>query len=820
MKMWRGLESKMTVALTLSLGCCVGLLHAADYEWLASPASAAWNETDANWVGAGIVWANGSTNNAAFGDSSEKSITADAVTLSNLTFNADGYTVGGGPLAMYGPSFTVAANVTAELTAPIVHPAASIVLNKLGAGALVLNPGDGTASNIFASAKVVQGTMQIVGGTNLITLSGTSPESNPSLWVSGGRLVVAGGLLKSTCDKFARVSDYGLLLITNGYVDLTSYSELLNAHNSPGNTTVAGNGTLDVTTLRISQCNWSAASNSVVNVNTGGVLKLTHFGIDPKNAPKGMVNFNGGTVVAKSNYTDFLGAYTNVWTQGIVCRVLEGGAVFDTGVNLISIKQPLVSGAVADGGLTKRGAGVLTLLSTNCYNGPTVVEGGQLIFDPQTNTQTLFNVVTCVDSDCTVAKSGNGTLVFDPGAAAVNTFGTLWCSNGTMVVASGTNYVTQYCNVQNGPGLRVSGGTLLVAGGILMTTTGQYVNVDGGHLLVTNGVVDTLSCTEILNGIGSTYGYTTVSGSGVLLANRVRVSQNFNNFSNNVVSVNTGGVLRLNGFYIDVNALQKGIVALNGGTVEARSDTADFLGTTATFIGNNSDRWLTNIIVNVREGGAIFDTAGKTISIKQPLYTDVAQDGGLIKRGAGTLTLLNTNTYSGATVAEGGTLKFGRDELLPTGNVARAAAGGVLDVNGLTQTLAGIGGAGVITNLAALTVTDTIEPGDPIILGTLTLAGAPASIDGCALAVNVSTNGACGRLHVQGDLDLSTLSLSLGNPSELNRFKNYVVASCSGTLTVPFASVGALPSRWFIQYDTQAKTVSLDYNFGTLISVR
>jgi autotransporter-associated beta strand protein len=113
-----------------------------------------------------------------------------------------------------------------------------------------------------------------------------------------------------------------------------------------------------------------------------------------------------------------LGTWTNKWLTGISARILEGGAVIDTAANTLSIKQPLVSGALSDGGLTKKGTGTLCLLSTNSYNGPTVIENGMLVFDPQTDTQTVYNVVTCACATRRLLLSirpVNGTLVLDLG---------------------------------------------------------------------------------------------------------------------------------------------------------------------------------------------------------------------------------------------------------------------------------------------------------------------------------------------------------------------------------------------------------------------
>ena len=847
--------------------CCSLLLSmsavAADFTWTGA-SSGNWNETDANWSGAGTVWTNGADNNATFGASGTQNVTADAVTLNHLAFTADGYTLGGGPMQMNGSNtVTVGTGMSALLTATVTNTIGRWV--KKGAGTLVLDTGV-NQTNFFSTLRVSEGLLHITGGTHQIATNDAN-NINIGFDVNYGAMLVSGGKVRQASGGYSAVR--GSLLITNGVVDLSASRELLNAFNGAGTTTVSGNGLLDVNTFRVSQTQGTASQNAI-NVNTGGVIRLNYFAIDTGANPKGMVNFNGGTLVAKIGAVDFLGTGAAQWLSGISARILEGGAVIDTGANGISIKQPLLSGAVSDGGLTKKGSGSLSLLTTNSFNGSTRLYGGTLnisrdqslgavpatpatnllfmanstlqsggnhtvdvnrafwitnavtaTFDTQAYTQMVYGTIMCAETSSTLVKAGSGMLVLDPGQTAVNRFGTLQTAAGTLVVASGTNLVTRANSGQNAPGLRISGGTMLVAGGVVKTTSLMFVNVDGGHLLVTNGLVDTTSCYEILNGIGSIYGYTTVSGSGVILANAVRISQNTGNPSNMVVSVNTGGVMRLNNFYIDTNFNgQKGMLFLNGGTVEARTDNVNFLGTTEVLVGNANDKWLTNIFVHVREGGAIFDTAGKNISIKQPLYTGAAVDGGMIKRGAGTLTLLNTNTYNGVTVVEGGTLKFGRNDLLPVANTAMASSNAVLDINGKTQTLAGLGGGGTVTNLTALTVTDTLAPGDASAFGTLTLAGQPASIAGCTLSVNVSTNGACDCLHVQGDLDLSTLSLSVENAAQLERFKRYKVATCTGTLTKPFNTVGALPLRWMVKYDTVNKFAYLVYDPGTLIRVQ
>ena len=843
-------------AVWLAMFGTMGMLRvfAADYTWTGA-ANALWNATDANWTGAGAVWVNGAANNALFGAAGPKAVEAAPVTLDNLSFAADGYTVSGGPLLMHGDA-NVGAGMNAVLSATVTNVG---IWEKTGTGTLALDPG-ATASNVFSSLKAVGGTLRHASGTTLVTLVGGNPESGPAFWVSGGTFVMDGGTLKTTGDRWARVSEGGTLLVTNGYVDLRNNSELLNAFNSVGTTTVGGDGVLEVNAIRISQ-NSISAENSLVNINTGGVLRISQFTLDASSPRKGTVFFNGGTVLARADTSAFFGDGNLNWLPGIYAKILAGGAVFDTNGKTITFKHPLLSGAANDGGVIKRGSGTLALHGTNLFTGGTTVWAGGLSLSndlnlgavpaaavtnltfaasgtliagathalhanrtiaisdfvnvtlaPQAHTQTIHGVVAgAVGSH--LRKDSTGTVIFDPGAGRTNSVGSIKTTAGTLTVASGIFTV-----ITNAPGnliydtLHINGGTLLVAGGLFKTLGGTYAMTQNGALTVTNGTADLNSVAELLNAYAGS-GNTTVSGSGVLDLQSLRISQNSSGMDNNVVNVNTGGTLRLHRFYIDEKTTSKGVVNFNGGKVVAKSSRSDFMGTTHT-------NWLNGIRFMVREGGAVIDSQAFAVDSKQPIYSGAEVDGGLRKLGAGSFTLATTNTYNGVTTVEAGTLVFGVDHALPPANTVMAASNGMFNVNGKTQTLAGLGGGGTVTNLAALTVTDTLAPGDAGGCGTLTLAGNAASFAGCTLSVAVSDTGAGDRLHVQGDLDLTELTLDVENPEQLSRFKKYTVASCTGTLTAPFGAVGTLPARWIVNYDAEEKTAYLVYNFGTLFSLR
>ena len=87
-------------------------------------------------------------------------------------------------------------------------------------------------------------------------------------------------------------------------------------------------------------------------------------------------NFNGGTLRPNADNTSFFSGLTRA-------NVRNGGAIFDTNGFNITVGQVLEHSNIggdndADGGLTKNGAGTLTLTAVETYNGGTMVNGGTL----------------------------------------------------------------------------------------------------------------------------------------------------------------------------------------------------------------------------------------------------------------------------------------------------------------------------------------------------------------------------------------------------------------------------------------------------------
>jgi autotransporter-associated beta strand protein len=378
-----------------------------------------------------------------------------------------------------------------------------------------------------------------------------------------------------------------------------------------------------------------------------------------------------------------------------------------------------------------------------------------------------------------------------------------------MDILSGTNLVTIASGGVASSGFLVYGGTLVVGGGYTRTTGGGYAATKNGSLIITNGVVNLNTVNELLNAYAGT-GNTTVSDSGTLELGTLRISQAGGSPDANIVNVNTGGTIRLHRFYVDEKTTSRGRVNLNGGTLVAKSSRSDFMLAT-------HSNYPAYISFMVREGGAVIDSNGFNIECRQELYSGAASDGGVTKKGTGTFILNHTNTYTGVTSVEGGTLVLGVNNTLLPDNTVLVSSNAVLNVNNTSQALAGIGGSGTVSGNSGLTVTGTVAPGDAGSFGTLTLA-ASCPLSG-TLSVDVGSDGSGDRLHVQGDLDLSNLALDVVDPGLLAKYKRYTVASCTETLSGNFTAVD-LPSPWYVTYSPASKEVQLVYNAGTLILVK
>jgi autotransporter-associated beta strand protein len=376
-------------------------------------------------------------------------------------------------------------------------------------------------------------------------------------------------------------------------------------------------------------------------------------------------------------------------------------------------------------GINKSGSGTASIATANTYTGATTVTDGVLVIG---NNSALGSTA----GGTTV--SGTGQLRMDGGisvgAEALSLAGSGSGGAGALFSSAGTNTY--------GGRITTSGATTVAV------ATGSTLNLTGGF---------TLNNTLTKTG-GGTLALTAYSGSSAAAASDFVVDEGVLQFGSGyfnsspfgyralTITVNTNGILRtttahalggdnidggtsfgqirliggeynlLGSQYISAGTVSgEGRLLLQGGSVTGSSDFRANGGASGAFITSLASA-TTSVIGNsgglsLQYGSLTIDAADGTattdLRVTGPITSPAANTNTLTKTGAGALELTGTNTYTGATNVNAGTLLINGNSSAATGAVTVASA-------------ATLGGTGTVGG--AVTVNGSIAPGSNDI-GTL-----------------------------------------------------------------------------------------------------
>lgn len=516
-----------------------------------------------------------------------------------------------------------------------------------------------------------------------------------------------------------------------------------------------------------------------------------------------------------------LGDGTNVMRSATVYSLAGGGTVSAANTTTGTPAGTLAinngngadfSGSIVQGGtgtiaLTKSGAGTQVLSGTNSYTGKTTISAGVLKFGKQVS---LYNNTPAswtdtniqVDSAAMLALNVGGTGEFTSGdVAALIALGTPSSGfrNGSRLGLDTTNaggsfthgsiianpnaganalalrklgtgtLLLDQVNTYTG-GTVVEGGTLKIVqpGGIhtggLVVNPGASFDADFSALVAAGQITNTTTGTGTLiatppNASQLSFTSGTLTGfAGTLQikpspANNGRVDFNGLIGTGSTLNIETGGTARLvnGGTYSGITVNVSGTGGSGPGALRLEGGTLDSLSSV-------------NLLADASIGGF---TVTSTVDA---IIADGGNGFSLTKAGDSTLVLTATNTYTGDTNVNGGTLRISKPYLADGSDVFIGAAS-VLDLNfdetsgqvsdtvntltiGTTQMAAGTYGA---TGSGAANIDDTHFAG----VGTLTVTNGPAPSNNYAswaLANNVS-GGASGDSDNDGVSNLVEYAL-------------------------------------------------------------
>lgn len=271
-----------------------------------------------------------------------------------------------------------------------------------------LNVNNGTNNTLIYTAS--EGSTIFAGGAvrGLVIGSGT----NGSMSITGGSFSTVGS---TTGDIIGNGGATGSLSVSGGSYTTSAPLALSLTGSGSGTLTVSGSGAVTVGGALVLGSG-SGTATSTVNLNGG---TLTANNVSAGSAGTKTFNFNGGTLKVGGGSFSLSGLTT--------ANVRDGGARFDTNGHNTTIAQALVHSALdgdaaRDGGLTKDGAGTLTLGGVNTFTGNTLINVGTLSLAD--NAQLAFAYIG--GGFNTISGAGslvlNGDFSFDLTGAADGTY--------------------------------------------------------------------------------------------------------------------------------------------------------------------------------------------------------------------------------------------------------------------------------------------------------------------------------------------------------------------------------------------------------------
>ena len=639
-------------------------------------------------------------------------------------------------------------------------------------GFTTVTSGTLTLGNVYAlGSSVLSGTSGIQGALNFNGNSITNSIGDKA--ILGGTLTNTGaavnltgmGTIGASASRSFFFDGTGNMTFGQQFTGLYSVTK-----NGSNTVTLSGAGANALTVTAINNGTLVLAKTGGVNAVNGTTLGIS--GGTLQLAGSNEIN-NGTAMVLTSGVFDMNGQNQTLASVKLAgTGISSGGALINsaastsstlTGVVTLTANSSMggsgnltVASSIGDSGsgygITKVGAGTLTLSASNSYAGGTTIDNGTIVQTVagalSTGTITLGDGVTSNSATLTGSAASTGTD-----------------ANAITVASGGTGAYT----------IADAGADLHFSGNIALNNSLTLMALSGSGALFIDG---------------------TISGSSNITVNDNGSASKFVLLTANNASTFTGNVLIENSGYLKTNVAN----ALGSSNVVTMDNTStlDLSGNAETIAGLKD-------LVTGAGGSTVFDNgSGLTIAGagNYSFSGSIVNGGGLTMSGAGTQTLSGSSGYTGATSVTNGTL-------IVSGSLSGSS--GVTVAGATASTVATFEGTGYIANAVTIgngsnnsdTAIIAVEPGSAGTTGTLTMGSSLTLKSDAEYKFNLnSTGGGSGA----GADELIASSVSL-NASAQFTFTD--IATTPGTLSLgeylpPFRLPTASPAPSRISRMTQS----------------
>jgi fibronectin-binding autotransporter adhesin len=655
------------------------------------------------------------------------------------------------------------------------------VQGGIAGGTLGLSVGGTGASGATGALENVKDSNSYAG---LLTLTAATTIS-----ADAGTLTLTGGITNAgylpTFTGAGNVTVSTGAITGGGGLAMSGTGTLtLSAANTYTGTTVINSGTLSASNIVVT-AGASSLGNASTVVSLGGTTTT------------GTLNYTGNTATfARGFSVNAGGGEIDVTTAGQVLTIST--AIKNTSGGLLTIGgagDTIISGAIGagSGGVTKTGAGTLTLSNVETYTGVTTVSAGTLNVTGSLNASSAVSVANAATLAGTGTIGGSVTLASGATVNLVNgstgtlTVGSLSATGdaltfeigtsvgvsdkiaaGSLTIGAGTTTITidNLNNLASGGQTLADGNyTLLTYGGTATGSLGNFslstTSLDGktlslststsGQIILVvadgSGVTDT--GTDYFNGTGTDLtqapAYDTGLTTGTATPTAPSASSNLFFSAARNSSVTSGTV----GSNLEVNSVNfgtggtKSTFAVSGSgtiTIDAAGVNGNTAGSGITIASGGGSASISNAVVLGRDESLAPADPSSTLTMSG----QISGAHQLTKSGAGTVILSNAsgNSYSGGTAVTSG-------RLLVTNTSGSGTGTGAVSLTGTTAILGGSG---------------KISGGITLSSGGMLYSGATAS----AVTTGPGTgavNGTTGGMTLSSALNVNgaTLSFALSN---------------------------------------------------------